>query len=108
MIARDLDGGFLGYVAQTGNIEGRIAGNRTGDIVAVVGGDARIGIEVKFDRQLRFGDLRTRDPNARGDTALSQLAETGANRLTAVNMIVFLSAETVVSAGTSSFPSKIS
>jgi len=81
--------GYEDTISQTGNREGAIADNRTGDIVAVVGGDARIGIEVKFDRQLRFGDLQTRDPNARGDTALSQLAETGANRLTAVNMIVF-------------------
>ena len=76
-------------VTPMGNVAGEIAGNKTGDIVAVLGGDARIGIEVKFDRQLRFGDLETRDPNAKSDTALSQLAETGANRLTAVNMIVF-------------------
>ena len=68
----------------------QLKGNKTGDIVAAVDGEARIGIEVKFDKQLRFGDLETREePTAKGDTALSQLAETGANRLTQLNMIVF-------------------
>ena len=76
-------------VSPTGNVEGAIKGNKTGDIVAAVDGEARIGIEVKFDKQLRFGDLETREPTAKGDTALSQLAETGANRLTQLNMIVF-------------------
>ena len=83
-----LSQGYEDVISPTGNVGGEIAGNKTGDIVAVVG-DARIGIEVKFDKQLRFGDLETRDPNAKGDTALSQLAETGANRLAAVSMIVF-------------------
>lgn len=79
-------------VELTGNTSGKLARNKTGDIVCHIGGnkDVKIAIECKFDKNVRLGDIETRDIFARrSDTAWSQLLEAQANREGRVGIIVF-------------------
>lgn len=76
----------------TGNSEGLLSKNKTGDIVCEVDDhrDLKIAIECKFDKSIRFGDIQNRDLFTRGsDTAWSQLIESDANRGSKVSIIVF-------------------
>ncbi|MCC4242752.1 hypothetical protein [Thalassospira povalilytica] len=76
----------------TGNMSGKIAKNKTGDIVSYLNGkeDTTIAIEVKFDKNIRLGDISTRDIfSNKTDTAWSQLIESQANRDSRVGIIVF-------------------
>ena len=78
-------------INDTSTTDGHIDGNKTGDILIRVEGDTDqlIGLEVKLDKSVGFGDLKKRDPLAKSDTALTQLIETSANRKTKLNIIVF-------------------
>ena len=76
----------------TGNISGHIAKNKTGDIICEIDGqtDLKIGIECKFDKSIKLGDIDSKDIFIRkSDTAWSQLIETDANRNSKVRIIVF-------------------
>lgn len=70
---------------------GAIPKNKTGDVLIEVDGDPAkaIAIEVKLDKGVKLGEIINRDPLAKSDTAISQLLETGANRNTSINIIVF-------------------
>lgn len=75
----------------TGNMEGKLPKNKTGDIVAFVDGreDLKIVIECKFDKNIRLGDISTKDIfTNKTDTAWSQLIEAQANRDGKVSIIV--------------------
>lgn len=75
----------------TGNTEGRISKNKTGDIVCFVEGkdDLKIVIECKFDKNIRLGDIRAKEVfTNKVDTAWSQLIEAQANRDGKVSIIV--------------------
>lgn len=76
----------------TGNIAGELAKNKTGDIICEIEGssDLKIGIECKFDKSIKLGDVESKDVFIRkSDTAWSQLIETNANRNSKVSIIVF-------------------
>jgi hypothetical protein len=76
----------------TGNTAGKIARNKTGDIVCEVNGDnnLKIVVECKFDKSVRLGDIESKDIFTRKtDTAWSQLIEAEANRDGRVSIIVF-------------------
>lgn len=76
----------------TGNTSGTIPRNKTGDIICEVDGNPnlRIAIECKFDKNVRLGDIETKDVFTRKtDTAWSQLLEAQANRDSKVSLIVF-------------------
>jgi hypothetical protein len=76
----------------TGNSAGEIAKNKTGDIICEIEGnsDLKIGIECKFDKSVKLGDVQTNNIFIRKtDTAWSQLIETNANRNSKVSIIVF-------------------
>jgi len=79
-------------VELTGEAAGDIPGNKTGDILIHLD-DAdgkKIGIECKFDKSVRLGDIADKDVYTRKtDTAWSQLIETNANRGSEVAIIVF-------------------
>jgi len=83
----------LGYeddIADASTISGAIPKNKTGDIlIRLEQSDKIIGVEVKLDKSVGYGDLLKRDPISRTDTAISQLAETAANRNSNVNIIIF-------------------
>ncbi|WP_264558633.1 hypothetical protein [Flavobacterium sp. N2270] len=76
----------------TGNKAGYIPKNKTGDIICEVDGtsDLKIGIECKFDKSIKLGDIENNNIFIRKtDTAWSQLIETNANRNSKVSIIVF-------------------
>lgn len=76
----------------TGNIIGDIPKNKTGDIICEIEGNLnlRIAIECKFDKNIRLGDIATKDIFTRKmDTAWSQLIEEQANRNSKASIIVF-------------------
>jgi hypothetical protein len=76
----------------TGNSAGEISKNKTGDIICEIDGttDLKIGIECKFDKSIKLGDVESKDIFIRkSDTAWSQLIETNANRNSKVSIIVF-------------------
>lgn len=76
----------------TGNSAGSIAKNKTGDIICEIDGspDLKIGIECKFDKSVKLGDIQSNNIFIRKtDTAWSQLIETDANRNSKVSIIVF-------------------
>lgn len=76
----------------TGNSAGEISKNKTGDIICEIEGnsDLKIGIECKFDKSIKLGDVESKDIFIRkSDTAWSQLIETNANRNSKVSIIVF-------------------
>lgn len=76
----------------SGNTSGELAKNKTGDIICEVDGlsDIKIGVECKFDKSIKLGDIESKDIFTRkSDTAWSQLIETNANRNSKVSIIVF-------------------
>lgn len=76
----------------TGNSTGEIAKNKTGDIICEIDGnsDLKIGVECKFDKSIKLGDVESKDVFIRkSDTTWSQLIETNANRSSKVSIIVF-------------------
>jgi hypothetical protein len=76
----------------TGNTAGKLARNKTGDIVCEVDGspNLKIAIECKFDKSVRLGDIEYKEVFTRKtDTAWSQLIEAQANRDSKVSIIVF-------------------
>ncbi len=76
----------------TGNKQGELDRNKTGDIVCEIEGkkDLKIVIECKFDKSIKFGDIDSKDIfTRRTDTAWSQLIEAQANRDSKVSLIVF-------------------
>jgi len=76
----------------TGNIAGDIPKNKTGDIICELDGHPgkRITIECKFDKSIKLGDIDTKDVlTKKSETAWSQLIESGANRKSDLNVIVF-------------------
>lgn len=75
----------------TGNMEGNLVKNKTGDIVCFIEGkdEVKIVIECKFDKNIRLGDIATKDVfTNKTDTAWSQLIEAQANRSGNVGIIV--------------------
>jgi len=78
-------------IALTGNAQGAIKGNKTGDILCTLGdkGEHCITIESKFDKGIIVGDLAERDWfGAKKDTVLGQLVEAKANRNARQSIIV--------------------
>jgi len=76
----------------TGNDAGAIPKNKTGDILIHIDGekDLKIGIECKFDKSIKLGDIASKDVfTKKTDTAWSQLIETKANRDAKVGVMVF-------------------
>ncbi|MDT0641893.1 hypothetical protein RM553_03520 [Zunongwangia sp. F363] len=76
----------------TGNEQGELSRNKTGDIVCEIEGnkDLKIVIECKFDKSIKFGDIESKEIfTRRTDTAWSQLIEAQANRDSKVSLIVF-------------------
>ena len=75
----------------TGNTAGKLPRNKTGDIICEIDGkpELSIGIECKFDKSIKLGDIADKDVFTRKmDTAWSQLIETQANRDARVGLIV--------------------
>ncbi|MBT6971489.1 MAG: hypothetical protein HOA04_00115 [Euryarchaeota archaeon] len=99
--------GWSDDIVQSGKIKGELEGNKTGDVLATIelvpgGDDIQLGIEVKLDKSVTFGDPESEDigkgkPDKKGDevkgsdfdTAWSQLLETKANRTSPFSIIVF-------------------
>lgn len=85
--------GFNDVVSLTGTSKGQLNNNKTGDILAFVGGEnagKRIAIECKFDKSIKLGDVDSIDIGSnKYDTAWSQLLEASVNRDANVSVIVF-------------------
>lgn len=85
--------GFNDVVSLTGTSKGQLKNNKTGDILAFVGGEnasKRIAIECKFDKSIKLGDVDSIDIGSnKYDTAWSQLLEASVNRDANVSVIVF-------------------
>ena len=76
----------------TGNTQGSIPRNKTGDIICEIDGkpNLKIAIECKFDKSIRFGEIENKEIFTRKtDTAWSQLIEAQANREAKISLIVF-------------------
>ena len=84
---------FKDIVVPTGKVKGELKGNKTGDILAFVGGegsDQKIAIECKFDKKVEHGEVDSNDiEKNRKDTAWSQLLEATVNRDASTSIIVF-------------------
>lgn len=80
-------------VALSGTSKGQLKNNKTGDIMAYVGGEnsgKKIAIECKFDKSIKLGDVDSPDiASNKYDTAWSQLLEASVNRDANVSIIVF-------------------
>lgn len=80
-------------VALTGTSKGTIKNNKTGDILAYVGGEnsgRKVAIECKFDKSIKLGDVDSLDiASNKYDTAWSQLLEAVVNRDANASIIVF-------------------
>lgn len=85
--------GFGDVVSLTGTSKGLLKNNKTGDIIAYVGGDntgRKIAIECKFDKSIKLGSVDSSDISAKKyDTAWSQLLEASVNRDSNASIIVF-------------------
>lgn len=85
--------GFGDVVSLTGTMKGRLRNNKTGDILAYVGGEntgRKIAIECKFDKSIKLGDVDSTDIGSnKYDTAWSQLLEASVNRDANASIIVF-------------------
>ena len=84
----------LGYVVSlTGTSKGLLKNNKTGDIMAFVGGESsgrKVAIECKFDKSIKLGDIDSPDiASNKYDTAWSQLLEATVNRDANASIIVF-------------------
>ena len=73
--------------------KGLLKNNKTGDILAYVGGEnsgKKVAIECKFDKSIKLGDVDSLDiASNKYDTAWSQLLETTVNRGANTSIIVF-------------------
>ena len=80
-------------VSLSGTSKGLLKNNKTGDILAYVGGEnsgKKIAIECKFDKSIKLGDVDSLDiASNKYDTAWSQLLETTVNRGANTSIIVF-------------------
>ena len=79
-------------VSLSGTTKGVLKNNKTGDIIAYVGGENRrkISIECKFDKSIKLGDVDSPDiASNKYDTAWSQLLEASVNRDANASIIVF-------------------
>ncbi|MBQ2167717.1 MAG: hypothetical protein II449_00535 [Prevotella sp.] len=85
--------GFNDVVSLSGTIKGALKNNKTGDIIAYVGGEnvgRKIAIECKFDKSIKLGDVDSPDIGSnKYDTAWSQLLEASVNRDASASIIVF-------------------
>lgn len=84
---------FGDVVSLTGTSKGLLKNNKTGDIIAYVGGEnsgRKVAIECKFDKSIKMGDVDSPDIALnRYDTAWSQLLEATVNRDANASVIVF-------------------
>ena len=80
-------------VSLTGTSKGLLKNNKTGDIMAFVGGESsgrKVAIECKFDKSIKLGDIDSPDiASNKYDTAWSQLLEATVNRDANASIIVF-------------------
>lgn len=80
-------------VSLSGTSKGILKNNKTGDILAYVGGEnsgRKIAIECKFDKSIKLGDVDSLDiASNKYDTAWSQLLEATVNRGANASIIVF-------------------
>lgn len=80
-------------VSLTGTTKGLLKNNKTGDIMAFVGGESsgkKVVIECKFDKSIKLGDVDSPDvASNKYDTAWSQLLEATVNRDANASIIVF-------------------
>ena len=80
-------------VSLSGTSKGLLKNNKTGDILAYVGGEnsgKKIAIECKFDKSIKLGDVDSPDiASNKYDTAWSQLLEASVNRDANASIIVF-------------------
>lgn len=80
-------------VSLSGTLKGTLKNNKTGDILAFVGGESsgrKLAIECKFDKSIKLGDVDSVDVGSnRYDTAWSQLLEATVNREANASIIVF-------------------
>lgn len=84
--------GYKDKAELTGEMQGAIPRNKTGDILCTVdcAQGRRVAIEVKFDKSYKLGDLRDKDIfTKKADTAWSQILEAKVNRDAQVGIIVF-------------------
>lgn len=85
--------GLGDVVSLTGTSKGLLKNNKTGDIMAFVGGESggrKIAIECKFDKSIKLGDIDSPDIGSnKYDTAWSQLLEASVNREANASIIVF-------------------
>lgn len=79
-------------VSLSGTSKGLLKNNKTGDILAYVGGNSgkKVAIECKFDKSIKLGDVDSPDiASNKYDTAWSQLLEATVNRDANASIIVF-------------------
>ena len=80
-------------VSRTGTSKGLLKNNKTGDLMAYVGGESsgrKVAIECKFDKSIKLGDIDSPDiASNKYDTAWSQLLEATVNRDANASIIVF-------------------
>lgn len=80
-------------VSLTGTSKGLLKNNKTGDVMAFVGGESsgrKVAIECKFDKGIKLGDVDSLDiASNKYDTAWSQLLEATVNREANASVIVF-------------------
>ena len=80
-------------VSLTGTSKGLLKNNKTGDLMAYVGGEnsgRKVAIECKFDKSIKLGDMDSPDiASNKYDTAWSQLLEATVNRDANASIIVF-------------------
>lgn len=85
--------GLGDVVSLTGTSKGLLKNNKTGDIMAFVGGERggrKIAIECKFDKSIKLGDIDSPDIGSnKYDTAWGQLLEASVNREANASIIVF-------------------
>ena len=85
--------GVNDVVSLSGTVKGALKNNKTGDIIAYVGGESsgrKIAIECKFDKSIKLGDVDSLDIGSnKYDTAWSQLLEATVNRDANASIIVF-------------------
>lgn len=89
-----IDNFHLGdVVSLSGTSKGLLKNNKTGDILAYVGGEnsgKKVAIECKFDKSIKLGDVDSLDiASNKYDTAWSQLLETTVNCGANTSIIVF-------------------
>ena len=89
-----IDNFHLGdVVSLSGTSKGLLKNNKTGDILAYVGGEnsgKKVAIECKFDKSIKLGDVDSLDiASNKYDTAWSQLLETTVKRGANTSIIVF-------------------